>query len=125
MEKLWSREDEKELEALVQLGLQTGQVEECHTVYLSNNSPDNSKIKACMVGTAMVGKFGDKDLAYSEYMNAVRSVRPFALNESDYIERFSKMLNINGNLLLRASYKHMSGVTIDHQLDQLRQNCFN
>lgn len=124
MEKLWTREDELEFEALVQLGLQSGQVEECHSVYLSKTSSETNKMKACMIGAAMIGKFGDKDEAFRQHRNAFALV-DFSFNEADYIHKFSEMLGVNKHLLLRASYRHMAGITIDRQLSEIRANCYN
>lgn len=125
-EKLWTREDELELEVLAQLGLQTGQVDECHSVYLSPTSCDSNKMRTCMIGAAMVGKFGDKELAYQRYragMSEMTGAEKFT--EEGYIKMFSSILGINKHLLLRASYKHMGGVKIADQIEMLKTNCYN
>lgn len=128
--KPWTREDELELLALVQLGLQTGETEENHTVYLSQSSLTPGKTRACMIGTAVVGKFGSASAAYQEYRNKMGSRTNSGLafifhDEKEHINALSEMVGINSNLLLSASYKHMAGVKIAEQVELLRTNCYN
>ena len=123
--KPWTREDELELLALVQLGLQTGEVEECHTVYLSPWAATPNKMRACFVGTAAIGKFGSANMAYQQYRSGLMGSNPFRFNEKEYIQLFAGMTGINSDLLLSASYKHMAGVKIADQVQMLQANCYN
>lgn len=122
--KPWTREDELELLALVQLGLQTGETEECHSVYLAQGGLQN-RTKVCMIGAAMVGKFGSGCEAYQQFRNIINSQGLRWHTEEEYMNSFSRALGINQNLLHTASYKHMAGVKIAEQLVALRHDCYN
>lgn len=120
--KPWTREDELELLALVQLGLQTGEVEECHTRYIAPNPMTLNKTYACMIGTAMIGKFGSGSAAYAQFRSIISAGWH---TEDDYLNSFAMLTGVNQALLCRASYKHMAGTKINDQIEALRANCYN
>src|SRR5689334_3278164 len=101
----WSHEEELELAALVQLGVQAGVVED-HNIYLIPPSRNpGGETRGCLLGTAIVGKFGDPELAYDTYHTECITNRDERYGA--YIGSFSKLFNISGALLRRASNKHM------------------
>lgn len=125
--KPWTREDELELLALVQLGLQTGEVEECHSVYLSPFSQQPNKFRSCMIGAAMIGKFGGGQEAYQQFRNffTTNNLDGIFFSERLYVGFFSEATGINRDLLLRASSRHMANVKIEQQMFELQANCYN
>lgn len=119
--KSWSREDEERLLCLVQLGLQTGEVDEDPNCYLSSGYSD--KAQGCFIGTALVGRFGGAKIALEQYKQGRMSPRSYD-GDGTYISMFSKMLGVNLSLLQRISCKHYNGQTISHIMEQLREGVF-
>jgi hypothetical protein len=123
--KTWSREDEEKLMMYVQLGLQTNEAEECNSAYISPKGifSGSDKVRACMLGMALIGKLGEASLAYGAFNNGLLT-RPMFTHES-FNKLFSSLLEIDIDLVNRVNNRHMNRVTIAEMMSELRSDTFN
>lgn len=92
-----------ELAGLIECGLATPNVKECHTQWMFKE--DNGTFHVCALGLALIGKYGGAEDAYKEYKREAHATEQFPL------ETIHKLINISFDMTFAIDSTHCQGIS--------------